>query len=138
MSASLPTRTLTDARTIARGALWNIAGRLGPLLVAVIATPFLIAALGITRWGVFTLALSLVGIMGIFDFGIGRALTRLIADRLATADEAEAATPVITGLALMTGFGALAAVVMAGLAHSYVTHALVLPEELRPEVLTAL
>ena len=138
MSASLPTRALADARTIARGALWNIAGRLGPLLVAVIATPFLIAALGITRWGVFTLALSLVGIMGIFDFGIGRALTRLIADRLATADEAEAATPVITGLALMTGFGALAALVMAGLAHSYVTHALVLPEDLRPEVLTAL
>ena len=74
---------LTGSLTIAKSAFWNIAGRAGPMVVAVIATPFLVADLGPTRWGLFALALSLIGIFGIFDFGIGRALTKLLAERIA-------------------------------------------------------
>ena len=94
---------LTATATLARGAAWNIAGRVGPLLLALAATPFLVDALGLARWGVFALALSLTAMFGMFDLGIGRALTRLVATGLghgeAIADEVK------TGLALLAGLG---------------------------------
>ncbi|MBU6497596.1 MAG: oligosaccharide flippase family protein, partial [Rhodospirillales bacterium] len=129
---------LTHPRTVALGALWNVLGRIGPLIVAVGATPFLIRELGVARWGVFTLALSLIGMFGIFDFGVGRALTRLIADRLATGEEAQAASSVRTGIVVLTALGAVGAVVMALGAHLYTTLALHLPPALEREVLAAL
>ncbi|MCW3475480.1 oligosaccharide flippase family protein [Limobrevibacterium gyesilva] len=129
---------LTAPRTVAIGATWNVLGRALPLLVAVAATPFLIDGLGVTRWGIFTLALSLVGLFGIFDFGFGRAITRLIADRLATGDEAQAACSVVTGIAVLTLLGLLGGGVMAALAHLYVTDLLDLSPALRQEVLIAL
>ena len=43
------------------------------------ATPLLVGALGLARWGIFALALSLVGLFAMFDLGVGRALTRLVA-----------------------------------------------------------
>jgi O-antigen/teichoic acid export membrane protein len=127
---------LTDTRTVAMGAAWNIFGRLGPLLVAVIATPFLVHGLGVARWGIFTLALSLIGMFGVFDFGFGRALTRLIADRVATG--AEAASPVVTGIAVLMGLGVAGGLVMAWLARFYTETALHLPPALAHEVLLSL
>ncbi len=128
---------LTAPRTVALGALWNFAGRIGPLLVAIAATPFLLAALGITRFGVFTLALSLVGMMGIFDLGFGRALTRLLAARLAHGEEAGAASAVVTGIALLAVLGAVGGGAMALLAHAYVANLLAIAPELQGEVLRA-
>ena len=72
----------TATRRIVGGAFWNLLGRGLPLLVALVLTPPLVAALGIERWGLFTLALGLVGVFGVFDLGVGAALTRTIADRL--------------------------------------------------------
>ena len=133
-----PSARLSSARTVAIGTLWNLAGRLGPMLVAIAATPFLIAALGVSRFGIFSLALSLIGIFGIFDFGFGRALTRLVAERLAAGDEAHAAPAVLSGLVLMTGLGVIGGGVLAVLARAYALHLLDLPPPLAAEVSLAL
>jgi O-antigen/teichoic acid export membrane protein len=95
---------LTAARTLLRGTVWNIAGRAGPLLLALAATPFLVEALGLARWGVFALALSLTAMFGMFDLGIGRALTRLVAAGLGRGEEDSG--DVATGLVLLAGLGA--------------------------------
>ena len=129
---------LTDSLTIARSAFWNITGRAGPMVVALIATPFLVADLGPTRWGLFALALSLIGIFGIFDFGIGRALTKLLAERLAVGDIDDAAAMTRTGLVLLTLLGVVGAVVLAALAHLWVDHGLHVTPAERHEVLCAL
>ncbi len=129
---------LTSTRTVALGTLWNLLGRLGPMVVAIISTPFLLAALGVSRFGVFSLALSLIGIFGVFDFGFGRALTRLIAERLAVGEEAKAAPAVLTGLLAMTLLGAVGGVVLAILARYYALHLLDLPPALAAEVSDAL
>lgn len=129
---------LTAPRTVALGAMWNVAGRLGPLVIAVAATPFLLGALGVTRFGIFTLALSLIGMFGIFDFGFGRALTRIIATRIAAGEEHLAASSVITGIALLTTLGAIGGGVMALLANAYTVNMLELSPALRQEVLVAL
>ena len=129
---------LTAPRTVAFGALWNLGGRLGPLLVAIAVTPFLLERLGVSRFGVFTLALSLVGMFSVFDFGFGRALTRLIASRLAAGEEDGAASAVVTGIALLAGLGTIGGAVMALLAKTYTEQWLNIPDGLRGEVLRAL
>lgn len=130
-------RRLTDSLTIARSAFWNIAGRAGPMVVAVAATPFLVHDLGPTRWGLFALALSLIGIFGIFDFGIGRALTKLLAERLAVGEIEDAAALTRTGLVLLTMLGVAGAAVLAGLAHLWVDRGLKVSHIEHDEVLHA-
>lgn len=100
----------TASATLARATAWNIAGRVGPLLLALAATPFLLDTLGVARWGFFALALSLAGMFGIFDLGIGRALTRLVAGGLgrAAAGGAGIEGAVLAGLLLLAGLGAVA------------------------------
>ena len=104
---------LAGTRIVALSAAWNIAGRAGPMVIAVAATPFLYADLGPTRWGLFALALSLIGVFGIFDFGIGRALTKLLAERIALGAIDDAAVLTRTGLVLLTLLGGAGALVLA-------------------------
>ena len=134
----MPPGRLTSTATLARGTAWNIAGRLLPLLVALAATPFLIQALGLARWGLFTLALGLVGLFGVFDLGVGRALTRLVAARLAEArPPAEVAGAVLTGLLMLFALGLAAGLACAAGAWAY-AGLLDLPGPLRAEARGAL
>ncbi len=133
----IPPSDLTGTATLARSTLWNLAGRLLPLLVALAATPLLLDRLGLARWGIFALALSLVGLFGMFDLGIGRALTRMVAARLAAGTGQAAASAVATGLALLAGLGVLAGIAAAAGAWAY-ADLLDVPAPLRAEVRWAL
>ena len=129
---------LTGSLTIARGACWNLAGRAGPMAIAIVATPVLYADLGATRWGLFTLALSLIGIFGIFDFGIGRALTKLLAEMIAVGEIETAAALTCTGLIVLTLLGGIGALLLATLAPLWVDHGLHVTQVEHDEVLHAL
>ncbi|GGG16216.1 putative O-antigen transporter [Caldovatus sediminis] len=98
-------------RRLLSGAAWNAAGRGLPLLLALLVTPVLLGQLGIERWGLFTLALGLVGVFGVFDLGVGPALTRALAERLgagggARAGEAELVAAAVLVLAAISLTGA--------------------------------
>ena len=71
-----------SARSMVAGVAWNAAGRGLPLLLALVLTPVLVGQLGTERWGLFTLALAMVGVFGVFDLGVGQALTRALAERI--------------------------------------------------------
>ena len=129
---------LADSWTVARSAIWNVAGRAGPMVIALVATPFLLADLGPARWGLFTLALSLIGIFGIFDFGIGRALTKLLAENLAAGDTARAAGLTRTGLVLLVALGLAGALLLAAGARFAADHGLHSSEAQRDEVVAAI
>jgi O-antigen/teichoic acid export membrane protein len=77
----------SDRRLLARNTLYNLAGQIVPLIAALFAMPGLLAALGAERVGVLALAWAVVGYFSIFDFGIGRALTKLVAERLGVSAE---------------------------------------------------
>lgn len=125
-------------RRLLAGVLWNLAGRGLPLLVALALTPPLVAALGIARWGLFTLALGLVGVFGAFDLGLGAALTRTLADRLGRGDRAGEATLVASALALLALLsGGLAALLWLAVP-ALVSRALAVPAALEAEAIAGL
>jgi O-antigen/teichoic acid export membrane protein len=103
------------------------------MLFAVVLTPALIHTLGPDRWGVFTLALSLVGMFGIFDFGIGRAITKNIAEAIGCGTVGELASQVKTGLVVLLGFGIAGSLVMAVGIEFWIRTSLKVPPALVPE-----
>ena len=94
-----------SAGRLLSGTLWNAAGRGLPLLLALVLTPVLVGQMGIERWGLFTLALALVGVFGVFDLGVGAALTRALSTRIGAGEQegaTELAGAAITALALVS------------------------------------
>ena len=80
---------LTGGRRLARNVVWNLLGTGAPLLVAIVAIPLLIQGLGTARFGVLTLAWLVVGYFSLFDLGLGRALTKLVAEKLGKGQDDE-------------------------------------------------
>jgi O-antigen/teichoic acid export membrane protein len=74
---------MTRNASIARNTLWNLAGTALPLVVAVFAIPVLIRELGTERFGVLMLAWAVMGHFALFDFGLGLATTKFVAECLA-------------------------------------------------------
>src|ERR1700686_3587245 len=104
----MPHSGLTSGRLLVRNTIWNLVGQLLPMAVAVLAMPPLVRSLGIARFGVLSLAWIVISYFSLFDLGIGRALTKLVADKLASHQEQEIPALAWTALTLMLGMGILA------------------------------
>jgi len=76
--------------------------------VGIVTIPLLIRALGLDRFGVLTLAWLLIGYLGLFDLGLGRAVTKLVAERLGTEDHESIPALVWTALGVIGGLGVIA------------------------------
>lgn len=61
---------------------WNAAGLALPLAVALLCVPPLLRQLGLERFGLLSLAWGLTALSGLFDLGLGRATTQLVAAQL--------------------------------------------------------
>jgi O-antigen/teichoic acid export membrane protein len=88
-----------------RNTLYNLLGLGLPLFVAIVTIPVLIVSLGLDRFGILTLIWAVVSYFGLLDLGMGRALTRHLAESWAQGDQEQAKRLVSTGLAVMAGLG---------------------------------
>jgi O-antigen/teichoic acid export membrane protein len=132
-----PQDHLTGHALVARNTAWNLIGEVGPVAAALIAVPILIRVLDTERFGIFVIATAITGYLGVFDIGLGRAVTKLAADRIAVGKRAETARLLVTASALMLIFGIASGCVLAALARWAVYDALKVPPELRAETLSA-
>ena len=126
---------VTSSGSLIRNVAWNLVGDGSPMLVAVFSIPILIHRLGNDRFGVLTLAWATVGYFGIFDVGLGRALTKLIAERKSSGRASEIPGLVHTGLLLVLTFGAIGAAFLAVLSPILIKDILNIPGPLQREAL---
>jgi O-antigen/teichoic acid export membrane protein len=132
-------RALRSRRvSVARNSIWNFAGQIAPLFLGVFAIPILIHRLGTDRYGVLTLAWVLVGYFSLFDLGIGRAITKLLAEKIALEDSVSAARLIGTAIFTMLLLGTLFGGVLFALAPWLTTSVLKIPPALRAETLRSL
>ena len=129
------TGTLTRGHIIARNTVWNLIGLGAPLLVALFAIPLLIRGMGTDRFGVLTLAWAVIGYFSLFDLGLGRALTKLVAERLGTGQTEDLPRLIWTALMIMGLFGIIGAMVAAALSPWLVHNVLKIPRALQDETL---
>lgn len=98
---------------------WSGAGLLAQPIIALLALPPLLSSLGSERFGLLSLAWALTVVSGLFDLGIGRAITKHIAEQVGRGDltAAARALDMATRLSLLTGLlgsAGLLIVVLAG------------------------
>jgi O-antigen/teichoic acid export membrane protein len=127
---------MTSSRLLARNSALNVVGQASPLVLAIVAIPLLIRGFGAERFGVLTLVWAAIGYFGLFEFGLGRALTQAIAQRLGTEAERELPAIARTGLLLLVGLSLVGAVLLALLTPALVT-LLHLPEALQSETIVS-
>jgi O-antigen/teichoic acid export membrane protein len=83
------------------------------MVTALISVPLLLHAIGDARFGILSIAWMLIGYFGLFDFGIGRAMTHGVSQRVAHDATAEIADLIWTGLSALAIVGVLAALALA-------------------------
>lgn len=98
----------------------NLAGNFIPAIVSLPAYGYLARALGVESFGIYTLAIIVIGYAGIFDAGLTRSVIREIA--LYRADKAERRKIVACGTISIIFFGIVAMVIMAISAHLIVSY----------------
>lgn len=87
------------------GAFANLIGFGVPLVVAVVALPYVLKEMGAERFGLFSIILSALGVMSLFDLGLPRASIKFAAEALAKRDTAGFARVYWTTLVLNVGLG---------------------------------
>jgi len=127
----------TSGRALARNTIWNLVGQGTPLLAGLFAIPLLIKGLGTDRFGILTLAWLVVGYFGLFDLGLGRALTKLVAEKLGAGKEKDIPSLVWTALFLMIVLACVGMVVLGLLCPWLVHDVLKTPKTLQSETLYA-
>jgi len=71
-----------SGKSIAKNTVYNLFGYGIPLIFALAIIPFLIKGLGNEKFGILNLAWVIIGYFSFFDFGIGRAITQIISEKI--------------------------------------------------------
>jgi O-antigen/teichoic acid export membrane protein len=74
----------SSGKSIAKNTLYNLLGYGVPLVFALAIIPFLVKGLGNEKFGILNLVWVVIGYFSFFDFGIGRALTKIVAEKIGT------------------------------------------------------
>jgi O-antigen/teichoic acid export membrane protein len=116
--------------------VWNLLGTGIPFAFAVVCMPLLFHRLGAERYGLLILAWAVVGYFSIFDFGLSRAITQLVA-RAYTDAPAESAPVVVTGAIVLVAFGMLGGALLY-LGAPFTEHVSRIPAALRHETVQSI
>ncbi|HQS60064.1 MAG TPA: flippase [Gallionellaceae bacterium] len=103
--------------SLKRNTIWNLAGTGLPLLLGVVAIPYLYRHLGNEKIGILTLVWALIGYFSLFDFGLGRALTQQVSASRAAAQERHLPGLVKSGLLFTAGTGLAGGLLLAILSY---------------------
>jgi O-antigen/teichoic acid export membrane protein len=124
-----------SGRRLTRNTVLNVLGYTAPLLVAVFVLPLFIKGLGTDRFGAFMVIWGILSYCNYFDFGLGRALTKLVAEKLGSGQTKDISGLVWTAFALNWALGMIGAVLMALISPWLVYSLLHIPESLQAEML---
>ena len=122
-----------SGRQLAHNTLLNLIGRVVPLLVALVTLPYVIRHLGPDRYGLYSLALIVVGYFALFNLGIGPATTKYVAELLGKGEVNKLPELVWTAVASQTCLGLMGGILLAVASSFLVEHVLKIPAGLHPE-----
>jgi O-antigen/teichoic acid export membrane protein len=95
---------LYSNKLVAKNTTYNLLGYGIPLVLAIIFIPMLIKQLGYEKFGILNLAWVVIGYFSFLDFGIGKSLTKIIAEKIGLNKQQEIPEYFWTSLILMLGF----------------------------------
>lgn len=127
-----------ENRLLVKNSIWNFIGLAFPLFIGLFSIPILIEGMGEDRFGLLIIIWMGVGYFSLFDMGLGRALTKLIAEKQGHGEEGDQGTLIWTALWLITGLGLFASFFIIISSGVFVEHVLSVPDTLKNEAKFAL
>ena len=111
----------------------NLLSPIARIAVGLITLPILLRHIGDARYGVMSIVLILLGVFGLLDLGLSRAVTNALA-KLRGAPQHVRARVLLTTISLSTGIGILGGVVLYAVGGFLLEHVISMPDSLRPEI----
>jgi O-antigen/teichoic acid export membrane protein len=99
-------------RLISRNWALSLFGQGLPIVIGILTVPWLLHYLGIEKFGVLSIAWALLGYVGQFDLGLGRATTKFAAECMGRSDNAKLPALVWTAVFCQVVFGLAAALLL--------------------------
>ena len=131
-------QSLTASKLLARNVVYSLLGQSLPILVGILSIPILIRHLGTDRFGILTLSWIVISYFSLFDLGLGRALTQLVAKQLGNGDDERSISELAwTASSLMLALGIVGAIIFAVLSPWLVHQLLNIPLAIQSETLSA-
>jgi O-antigen/teichoic acid export membrane protein len=124
-----------SGKLIAKNTIYNLMGYGIPLVFAIAIIPFLIKGLGEERFGILSLAWVVIGYFSFFDFGIGKALTKIIAEKLGQNRTEEITKYFWTAFFLMLAISFIVAIVLLFFVSTIVYKIFTISESIQEETL---
>ena len=97
---------------IAKNTVFNLLGYGIPLVFAIIIIPFLLKRLGTEKFGILNIIWMVIGYFSFFDFGIGRGLTKIIAEKIGANQSEQISKIFWTSLYLMLAVSLVIALII--------------------------
>ena len=92
---------------IRKNSIANIIGVAGLIIIAFILSPFLVSTLGDTKYGIWTIAVSFTGYMGLLDLGLSSAVIKYVAQYKGLRDQKKVNSIISTSMLLFCVMGVL-------------------------------
>jgi O-antigen/teichoic acid export membrane protein len=98
-------KKIPGLRGVARGFSWGTFGQLLGVAGNLVLTPFIIHGLGVERYGIFVLVVTLTGMLNTFDGGVMGAASRYFSIYAGTDDRRSTTELLVTFCVLLIGIG---------------------------------
>lgn len=115
-NATTHAERVSEKRRFAANTVLNGVTQSASMVASLVFMPMLVSSFGLTHYGLFMLASSVTAYASLADFGVGSALTKMVAEHHARNDRSGMAGVVAGALQFYVVAGALVAAVMVGLA----------------------
>lgn len=126
------------SKGIVSNTFFSIASKVFPIIISLICIPIIIKGLGEEKYGAFTIALVFIGYFNLFDLGLGRAITKLISERIGKDRDKEIGDIFKTGVALTFLLGIIGGLIFYLVAEPITINFLKPPEDFLDEVIRGL
>lgn len=100
-------KTVNSQTSLVGNVLLNIGGRILVVILALVTTPVLVHRLNSAGYGVYILAVTAGGLIGLLDFGLGPALVTLLSRSSHSMDHPRSQKLIGTAMTLYLGIGIL-------------------------------
>jgi O-antigen/teichoic acid export membrane protein len=121
---------------VAKNTAYNLLGYGIPIIVAVVVIPQLIKGLGEERFGILNLVWIVIGYFSFFDFGIGRTLTKIVAEKIGSNQLDEIPSIFWTSFFIMLVVSIIASLLLIILTPILVSDVFIISEYLQQESLS--
>lgn len=126
----------TSGSLVAKNTIYNLLGYGIPLIIAVIVIPILIKELGEERFGILNLVWIVIGYFSFFDFGIGRTLTKIIAEKIGSNLTGEIPSIFWTSFLIMLLVSVIGGLLLFFLVPYLISDVFIISEELHSEAIS--